>query len=219
MLFPQAVPGKMMSSHFTSASVFVQVINWCRMFVLCHEVNRRSDYHHCFLTNNNESIPFIFMDSSVFDHLPYLSKVSSFQGRIMGPASPAEGSAWLWLFCAHGQVSPWYKEVLTCDVSALKNFVAKELLSHPSEGKWWCSVSPMFHHASPQFRSGVKNKQKEIKLIEAAIFPKKKREQWDFSSFSQLHPSSPLPSHCLPSVMIHTFEVDPAVVLLQAAGV
>lgn len=192
MLFPQAVPGKMMSSHFTSASVSVQVINWSRMFVLRREVNRWSDYHRCFLTNSNESIPFIFMDSSVFDHLPHLSKVSSLQGRITGPASPAKGSAWLWLFCVHGQVSPWYKEVLTRDVSALRNFVAKELLSDPSKEKWWCSVYPMFHHELLQFRSGVKNKQKEIKLIEATIFPKKRmRESSEISlvlaSYIHLH--------------------------------
>ena len=113
MLFPQAVQGKVMSSHFTPASVSVQVINWFYMFALYHEVTSRSDYHRCCLPNNNESIPFIFMESSVFDHLPLLSKVSSSQGHITGSASPANGSAWLQLFCAHGQVSPWYEEVPT----------------------------------------------------------------------------------------------------------
>lgn len=142
MLFPQAIQGKGMSSHFTPASVSVQVINQCHTFALCQEVNRGSNYHCCCLPNNSENIPFIFMDSSVFDHPPFLSKVSSSQGHIMGSASPAKGLAWLQLFCAHGQVSPWYEGVLTYKVSALKRLVAKQLFSSLSdiEEKWWCST-------------------------------------------------------------------------------
>lgn len=86
-------------------AVSVQVINWCPMFGLCHEANRGSNYHRWSLVNNNERIPFVFMDSSVFDHLPLSSEVSSCQGHIMGSAGHAESSALLQLFCTHGQVT------------------------------------------------------------------------------------------------------------------
>lgn len=71
------------------------------------------------------------MDSSIFDHLPLLSKVSSSQRHITWFARPSKGLAWLQLSCAHAQVSSWYKEVPTY-VSALKSFVAKQLFSSAS---------------------------------------------------------------------------------------
>jgi len=57
---------------------------------LCHEVNRGSYDHQCSLPNNNESIPFIFMDSSLFVHLPAQAKCPFPRGTLRDlPALPS----------------------------------------------------------------------------------------------------------------------------------
>lgn len=58
------------------------------MFILCHEVNRGSDYHQCSLVNNNERIPFIFnLLFSVWSPASLEWSVSS-HGFIMGAYWP-----------------------------------------------------------------------------------------------------------------------------------
>lgn len=150
-----------LTSHCFCAS-YKLVMNICSL----HEENRGSDYHHCCLPNNNESMLFIFMDSSVFDHLPLLSRVSSSQGHITWFSGPSKGLAWLQLSCAHGQVSSWYKEVLTYNVSDLKSFVAKQLFSNESETKekWWCLVSLMLSCGWPNSDQDKKTQANKKKL-------------------------------------------------------
>lgn len=104
------------------------------------------------------------MDSSIFDHLPLLSKVSSSQRHITWFARPSKVLAWFQLSCAHGQVSSWYKEVLIYNVSALKSFVAKHLFSNASHrGK--IMMLGLTHTLlwMAKFRSGQKKPQNKNK--------------------------------------------------------
>lgn len=149
-LFPQAVQGRVMSSHFTLASVSVQVVNWGWMFALCCEGNRGSDCHHCSLPNNNESILFISWTLQYLITCPSWAKCPLPRDTSpdlldlpkvgLGSSSPVHmdkcllGTKRSWLI-----MSLLWKVLLQSSCSAMNQ----------TEEKWWCWVSLILYCGWP----------------------------------------------------------------------
>lgn len=122
------------------------------------------------------------MDSSVFDHLPLSSEVSSCQGRIMESAGHAESSARLQLFCTHGQVTLAMKRSWPVTSLLWKDLLQSSCPTTPLTEKK-CCCSPPCSTTDPQ--NSDQEQTQKVRLLSFLI--KRMRERSHISLILASH--------------------------------